>query len=180
MTEVHLKPFLRPKLHVLFVALNPAEQSNANGHYFSGDASRFFQLLHQSGLITSPVSKATADDVVFGSNRLNIGGSQFGVVDLVEDVVRSQSGRVSPTRRHVAILMERIQALKPRFACIMHWKVRAALNAHGGLTRPLSYGLGGALLPGSTTRFALNYFPNGNNIADEKKLAIFRQLKDAL
>jgi len=41
MNTVLLQPFLRPGLDVLFLALNPPVQSNTNGHYFSGDQSRF-------------------------------------------------------------------------------------------------------------------------------------------
>jgi G:T/U-mismatch repair DNA glycosylase len=180
MNDLRLKPFLRPDLDVLFVALNPAEQSNANGHYFSGDASRFFHLLHLSGLITCPVSKATADEVVFGSTRVNFDGCEFGVVDLVEDVVQTQSEKVHPMRGHVATLVARTRAFSPRYVCIIHGKVRKVLNEHGGLERPVVYGMNGALLPGSPTKFVLNYFPNGNNIADAKKLEIFRKLRSAL
>ena len=50
MTEINLRPFLRPQLDVLFVALNPPTQSNQRGHYFSGRGSRFFRLLCLSGL----------------------------------------------------------------------------------------------------------------------------------
>lgn len=49
LAAVKLRPFLRSRLDVLFVALNPPEQSNANGHYFSGSSSRFFDLLTGAG-----------------------------------------------------------------------------------------------------------------------------------
>lgn len=48
MNAVLLQPFLRPGLDVLFLALNPPVQSNTNGHYFSGDQSRFYDLLFKS------------------------------------------------------------------------------------------------------------------------------------
>ena len=71
MTEINLRPFLRPQLDVLFVALNPPAQSNHNGHYFSGRGSRFFHLLYLSGLITQDLPKETADTIVFGAVSRN-------------------------------------------------------------------------------------------------------------
>lgn len=115
MTVVNLRPFLRPDLDVLFVALNPPKQSNSNGHYFSGTGSRFFELLHKSGLLTKAVLKSNADEIVFGSTAVNYAGREFGVVDLVNYVVQTNSGQVRPTRKHVDTLLKHIRELKPRF-----------------------------------------------------------------
>src|SRR5262252_1159061 len=109
LTEVKLKPFTRHGLDVLFVALNPPEQSNSNGHYFSGDRSAFFKLLQHSGLITKPVDKAFADEKVFGSTGINYLNASFGVIDLVEDVVETDSGEVPVTADDVNRLLRRIR-----------------------------------------------------------------------
>lgn len=71
-------------------------------------------------------------------------------------------------------------SLRGRFVCVIHSKVRDALDSHAGLTGQLAYGICGALLPGSPTVFVMNYFPNGNNIPDEPKIEIFTALRDAL
>lgn len=180
MSSVNLKPFLRPNLDVLFVALNPPEQSNANGHYFSGKGSRFFHLLYLSGLLISDVPKNAADDMVFGSTAVTVGGLEFGVVDLMEEVVETSSARVRPERLHVDGLVSRVRTFDPRYVCVIHSKVRDALNASGCLVAPLSMGVCGALLPGSPAIFVMNYFPNGNGIRDNIKLQIFRELRDEL
>src|SRR5271165_5076860 len=180
MAEINLRPFLRPKLDVLFVALNPPTQSNANGHYFSGSGSRFFHVLYLSGLITKDLPKATADEAVFGSTTVNHKECAFGVVDLVGDVVETNSGKVRSTRHQVDKLFACIRELNPRFVCLIHSKVRNALNKSPELTRRIDYGICGPLLRGSETVFVLNYFPNGNNVSDEKKLNIFRALRDEL
>ena len=180
MTVVNLRPFLRARLDVLFVALNPPEQSNSNGHYFSGTGSRFFQLLFESGVITKAVPKSNADEIVFGSAAVNYRGKEFGVLDLVTDIVQTTSGQVRPTRQHVDALLKHIRELDPRFVCIIHSKVRDALAKHAHLSGPLIYGICGPLLPGSAASVVMNYFPNGNAIRDEPKLQIFRQLRDAL
>jgi len=180
MKVVSLSPFLRPHLDVLFVGLNPPEQSNSNGHYFSGTGSRFFQLLFESGLLTTAVSKANADAIVFGSTAVNYGSKAFGVVDLVRDVVQTNSGKVQATPQHVDALLKDIRRFHPRFVCIIHSGVKKALTKYADLAGQLTYGICGALLPGSATWFVMNYFPNGNNIRDEPKLQIFRDLRDAL
>lgn len=180
MVEVKLRPFLRPNLDVAFVALNPPEESNENGHYFSGRNSRFFHLLHISGLITRNVTKLMADGIVFGGTSINHKHAAFGVVDLIEDRVETSSSHVQAREKDVDLLIARIHQLKPRFACVIHSKVRDALKRHRDFKGPLEYGICGRLLSQSQTVFVLNYFPNGNNIPDEKKLEIFGALRDAL
>lgn len=180
MTEAKLRPFTRPGLDVLFVALNPPQQSNSNGHYFSGNSSAFFKLLTLSGLITEPVPKACADEKVFGTTEINHLGASFGVIDLVEDVVETNSAMLRVTKAHVNDLIRRIRDLNPRFVCVIHSKVRDALNTYGNLHRPLDYGWCGNILPDSNAGFVLNYFPNGNSIPDAEKIRIFGLLRDML
>lgn len=178
--RANLKPFLRPGLDVLFIALNPPQQSNANGHYFSGRSSRFFKLLYLSGLITIAIPQSEADVIVFGTNQMNYHGCAFGVVDLVDDHVETNSTLVRHTQTHADVLLDRIVALKPRSACVIHSGVRASLNESGKLIRPLDYGWCGPILAASETQFILNYFPNGNSIPDEPKLRIFADLRNRL
>ena len=178
--SVHLKPFVRPGLDVLFVGLNPSRQSNANGHYFSGAQSRFFHLLGLSGLTTQMVPKATADEIVFGGTSANVGGAAYGIVDLVDHLVETDSTRVRPTAAEVDRLIDRIVDNQPRHTCIIHSKVVAALDRWGGLTKPLTYGYCGQVLPNSTTEFVVNYFPNGNSVPDGVKLSIFIDLRKRL
>jgi len=180
MAIVNLRSFLRPHLDVLFVALNPPEQSNSNGHYFSGAGSRFFLLLHESGLIVRAVTKTHADEIVFGSTSVNHSGMEFGVVDLVPDVVQTDSGKVRPTKEHVDALLMNIRHFGPRIVCIIHAKVRDALVKHGGLAGPLNYGVCGAVLPACGALVVMNYFPNGNAVPDEPKLRIYRELRALL
>jgi hypothetical protein len=82
--------------------------------------------------------------------------------------------------RHVDLLFTRIRELKPRFVCVIHSKVRDVLNKNPVSMDRLDYGICGPLLRGSESVFVLNYFPNGNNVPDEKKLKIFGALRDEL
>ena len=180
MSQMKLRPFIRPRLDVLFVALNPSEQSNDRGHYFSGKQSRFFKLLGLSGLTVEEVDRTVADDIVFGGNALNYKGADFGVTDLVDDLVKTDSSDVVVERRHVDQLLARIRGFEPRFICVIHSKVRDELNRSGDLAASLEYGFCGQLLAGCKAEWVFNYFSNGNNIPDEKKLAVYRQLKEKL
>jgi hypothetical protein len=78
-----LRLYIREQLGVLFVALNPPRQSDSNGHWFSGKLSRFFDLLHKSGLITKSLQKDVVDEIVFGSSVSNYRNFEFGVIDLL-------------------------------------------------------------------------------------------------
>jgi hypothetical protein len=180
MVGINLRPFLRPGLDVLFIALNPPSQSNSNGHYFSRNGSRFFKLLALSGLITREIPNPCADETVFLTTEINCFGSSFGVIDLVDDQVETDSRRVRVTPRHVTCLLDRVRELDPRFACVIHSKVRDGLNRHGRLRSRLDYGECGAVVPDCKTEFFLNYFPNGNSIADELKIHIFQFLRGRL
>jgi G:T/U-mismatch repair DNA glycosylase len=178
-TQVNLRPFLRPGLDVLFVALNPPVESNDNGHYFSGAQSRFFNLLYRSELIVADLPKSNADEIVFGSTGANYKQCAFGVVDLIADLVRTNSQRVRPTRQHVDLLLKGIREFQPRYVCVMHSKVRNALNGHPDIAG-LKYGICGSILSHTESRFLLNYFPNGNNVTDKCKLQGFGALRRAL
>ena len=82
--------------------------------------------------------------------------------------------------RHVDLLFTRIREFNPRFVCVIHSKVRDVLNKNPVSMNRLDYGVCGPLLRGSESVFVLNYFPNGNNVSDEKKLTVFRALRDEL
>jgi G:T/U-mismatch repair DNA glycosylase len=180
LNRVSLRTFVRQGLDVLFLALNPPAQSNAKGHYFSGDQSRFFDLLFMSGLITEAVPKSRADAVVFGTTSVNYNHSAFGVTDLVSDFVQTHSGNVRPLREHVKRGLDEIRHSRPRFVCVIHSKARHALIRYGPLTHELECGMCGPILPACNTQFVLNYFPNGNPIPDAPKLELFSALKKAL
>jgi G:T/U-mismatch repair DNA glycosylase len=179
MAEARLKPYLRTDLDVLFIGLNPPEQSNSNGHYFSGKQSRFFELLAASGLITRRIPRACADETVFGTTEINYKGASFGVVDLVSGLVETKSEKVSVTREVIDHLVSQVRYVSPRFACVIHAKVWKGLNRHGGLVRPLSYGLCGLSLKNCATQFVVNYFPSAM-VSDDTKISIFRLLRDRL
>lgn len=176
----NLRPFLRPGLDILFVALNPPVQSNEKGHWFSGQQSCFFDLLFKSGLITEYVDKRVADVIVFGGTEINLRHANYGVVDLVGNVVETNSTNVKPTKQDVDRLIAQVLDARPKIVCVIHSKVRTALNRYANLARPLEYGNCGALLHGSGARFVLSSFPNGSNIPESQRLLIFGAMREQL
>ena len=55
-----LRDRVRPPVRVLFVGINPGIRSAAIGHHFAGYSNRFWKLLHESGLVSEPIT--TEDD----------------------------------------------------------------------------------------------------------------------
>lgn len=180
MPDSNLRQYLRPGLDILFVALNPPVQSNDNCHWFSGKQSCFFDLLYRSGIISEYVDKRVADDIVFGGTGINYQHANYGVVDLVGNVVETNSTKVKPIKQDVDRLVARILETDPRIVCVIHSKVRTALSRYGNLARPLEYGDCGALLHGSGTHFVLSSFPNGSNIPESQRLQIFGLMREQL
>ena len=182
MSESKLKSRVEKNLDILFVALNPPAQSNANGHYFSGSGSRFFKLLFRSGLITTEIDKSFADEIVFGSNKINFMNKEYGITDLVFDVIETKSTKVKPEQHHVERLYKIIMENSPRFVCIIHNKVLKSFNRYSKLylSDKLNWGNCGEAFRDCSSIIFCNYFPNGSNIPDPPKLKIFGELKSLL
>ena len=177
---VNLEPYLDYNLDLLFVALNPPVQSNNNGHYFSGKSSSFFKLLYESGLLTQEVDKSNADTLVFNGREFNYLNKRFGVVDLKENIVETNSNKVKTRMDDSDRLIDRIDKYKPRIVCVIHSKVRDTLNNNPRVTTSLKYGCCGKALSKSESIFYVNHFPNGNSIPKEPKLELFRQIREKL
>lgn len=179
-----LPSYLRPGLDVLFVALNPPSQSAANGHWFSGSGSRFFKLLHLSGLITCDVSKANADELVFGGTHYNHKRARFGVTDLRPELIETNSGRVQLGDPHLDAFIQSIRATEPRLVCVIHQKVWSHFNRsarrHSAVVEKIEVGVLSRPIAGCPSQFICNYFPNGNGYTDAVKIEIFKKLRDAI
>lgn len=170
--------YLRRNLDILFIALNPPEQSNNNGHYFSGNQSTFFKQLYLSGLINEELDKTVADKLVFGENKSNYKNKSYGIIDLVPKLAETNGGLVQVKNEDVALMIERIIKFKPKIVCILHSKI---MKSFARFTRiDLIYGYNGKLFDNSDTLFFCNYFPNGNNISSDRKVNIFKEIREKL
>ncbi len=154
---VNLKEYIHPEMDILFLALNAPEVSNANEHWFSRNLS-FWNLLYRTGLIILQVTLPTeGDTVVFGSNKINTEGMVYGVTDLNNEVVKTDSREVSIERRHVQRVLEILQTNSVAKLCLMHSKVGKAFRDSGFLKNSTGnrYGLIGYL--GTTAAYEVPF-----------------------
>jgi hypothetical protein len=170
-----LKPFLRPGLDILFVGLNPATVSSRKGHYFSV-RSAFWDQLFQSGLITQPVHKDSADFIVFGSTDVNRNEWNYGVTYLVSEWAESKSSLIRPSMSDCARLTGEIVQNRPRVVVLVHSKVRDCLGKSLAQARPIPYGHLGQWLPEVRSEFYAVPFPHGNSIRDDVKIGIYEEV----
>lgn len=174
-----LKPFIRYDLDILFVGLNPAIVSNHKGHYFSVKQS-FWTQLYEAGLITSRVDKDAADEIIFGDTKFNLNNFDYGITDLVTNIAESDSSNVKPTLYDCRNLEQIIREYRPKVVIILHNKVKKMF-----VTRFLkkgklksNYGNIGRLLNDCETIFYNIAFPHNNNIKDEEKIRLYREVKN--
>lgn len=138
--KVNLIEILHPEMDILFVALNPPEKSNNNGHYFSGSWS-YWNLLLKSGLIVHPVkSPLTGDDEVFRSNGINFKNQIYGVTDLCHDIVQTNSSKVTVNKLRVQRILSLLDTHKVKILCLLHSKVGKAFSRVQGIDRTKKYG----------------------------------------
>lgn len=143
MAKVKLQEILHPQMDILFVALNPPVNSNSNGHYFSNNLS-FWNLLFNSELIVKQVkSKLTGDDEVFRQNTINYKNANYGITDLVHDVVETNSNKVKVERARVERILKMVDTHTIKKLCIMHSSVGIAFQKAGLIKRNPNYGLVG-------------------------------------
>lgn len=147
-TKVQLNEYLHPEMDILFVALNAPDKSNKNAHWFSGNLS-FWNVLFNAGIITQPIKDVLEGDIkVFGSTEINFNNLQFGVVDLVQDIVQTDSSKIKTKDEHVQRILSIVDKHPTKKLCLMHSKVGKQFQKSGIIKRNIisrnnSYGLVG-------------------------------------
>lgn len=129
------------KTDILFIPLNPSEESSAQGHYFAANEIFWFSL-KKSGLIKTNLTRVGfknrkgkddflikiegryADTVIFKESSKNYNNFIFSINDLAPDVVCSKGEKVIITNKHILDMYELIKKLNPNIAVVMHRKVR--------------------------------------------------------
>jgi hypothetical protein len=136
-----LTPLINKKTDILFIPLNPPNGSAKVGHYFA-ENNIFWDSLYLSDLINEPpayvrfvtpdncnfivakIKDKFADEQIFKTRLYNYKYFGFSIHDIAPDFVCSESKKVHPQTYHFKILMDLLDKLKPKFAIIMHQKVR--------------------------------------------------------
>lgn len=180
MEQSTLIPFVRTNLHILFVGLNPAKGSSRNRHYLSVNQA-FWDQLYDSGLITCPIDKAEADEVVFGGTSINFRGWGYGITDLVPQVAESDSTNVKSTAANCECLKDIIFEKKPKTVILLHGKTRKHFLRFLGCPVPrANSGQLGKLIPHCPTMFYNIAFPHGNNWTSADKVFQYRNVRKYL
>jgi G:T/U-mismatch repair DNA glycosylase len=168
---VRLQEILHPKIDILFVALNPPDKSNKNGHYFSSSWS-FWNLLLKSGLIIQSVkSPLSGDDEVFRENAINYKNLIYGITDLCYDIVQTQSSKVFVNEKRVQRILSLLQNHKVKNLCLMHSKVGKAFEIILTINRNQKYGLIGRI--NDTNVFEMPF----HNASIKDKESYYKKLK---
>lgn len=164
---VNLKEYIHPEMDVLFLALNAPEVSNANAHWFSRNLS-FWNLLYRSGLINQKITDTKkGDETVFGSNEINFEGKVFGVTDLNNEIVQTDSRGVNVEQRHVNRILEILMKNKVEKLCLMHSTVGIAFRESQYLQKTTGnrYGLIGSI--GQTEVYEVPF--HNASVADKER-----------
>lgn len=140
---VNLKEYIHPEMDILFLALNAPQISNANAHWFSNNLS-FWNVLYNAGLISQAIFDCVeGDEKVFGSNKINFQNYTYGVTDLNNEVVETNSNKVIIEKRHLERIKKILENHKVARLCLMHSTVGKAFRNSGLLINTTSarYGL---------------------------------------
>lgn len=139
--QVNLTEYLHDEMDLFFVALNAPEESNNNGHWFSRNLS-FWNVLYDSGIITSSVFDPLMGDViVFGTNAINFNKMIIGVTDLNRTDVQINSKDVKTNLEQVRRIIEILDAKKVKRLVLMHSKVATEFEEANLITRNFKNGV---------------------------------------
>ena len=104
-----LPDYLAPGLHIVFVGINPGEQSARAGHYYANPRNPFWLLLHRAGL--TPRQLRPDEDHLMPT----LG---YGLTDIVKRPSRGMADlAASEFRQGRSILEEKLLRYRPRIVC---------------------------------------------------------------
>lgn len=123
-----LKDRIRPGVAVLFVGINPGVRSALTGHHFAGFSNRFWKLLHESRLVSEPISHEDDD-------RLPEWG--YGITNIVPRPTPGMDTlRAEEFVKGQAVLRRKILRYRPTIVAIVGVTVfRAMFPARKGAVR---------------------------------------------
>jgi TDG/mug DNA glycosylase family protein len=104
-----LRDYLREGLDLVIVGINPGTRSWATGHHYAGPGNHFWPLLHESGLVSEPLT--SADDA-------RVLEWDIGLTNMVERASPSVTDLSLDELRAGARALERkLMKYRPRVVC---------------------------------------------------------------
>ena len=166
-----LRDCIQPGLLVLFVGINPGLRSAQTGHHFAGYSNRFWRLLHESKLVSEPLTYR--EDRRLPEWRLgltNIIGRCTAGIDVLDP---------AEYRLGVARLKRKIRRYQPHIVAFLGVTIFRMLFApKEQLKGPLDLGVTTMQLAGAQIFLLPN--PSGRNAhySYRQMLTVFQALRD--
>jgi len=168
-----LRDCVQPGVLVLFVGINPGFRSAQTGHHFAGHSNRFWKLLHESELVSEPLTYR--DDRHLPEWQLgltNIIGRCTAGIDVLDPV---------EYRQGVASLKRKIRRYQPPIVALLGVTIfRMLFPPKEHVKGPLNLGLTTRQLAGAQIFLLPN--PSGRNAhySYRQMLTAFQVLRDKM
>ena len=166
-----LRDCIQPGMQVLFVGINPGVRSAQTGHHFAGYSNRFWKLLHESELVSEPLT--------YQEDR-RLPEWHLGLTNIIS---RCSAGidALDPAeyRQGVATLERKIRRYQPRIVALLGVTIfRMLFSAKDQPRGRLDLGPTTAQLGGSRVFLLPN--PSGRNAhySYRRMLTAFQALRD--
>jgi TDG/mug DNA glycosylase family protein len=166
-----LRDCIQPDVLVLFVGINPGLRSAQTGHHFAGYSNRFWRLLHESKLVSEPLTYR--EDRRLPEWRLgltNIIGRCTAGIDVLDP---------DEYRRGVASLKRKIRRYQPHIVALLGVTIfRMLFSPEEQSKGPLDLGVTTMQLAGARIFILPN--PSGRNAhySYRQLLTVFQALRD--
>ena len=166
-----LRDCIQPDVLVLFVGINPGLRSAQTGHHFAGYSNRFWRLLHESKLVSEPLTYR--EDRRLPEWRLgltNIIGRCTAGIDVLDPV---------EYRRGVASLKRKIRRYQPHIVALLGVTIFRMLFSPEEQSKG-PFDLGATTMQLAGARIFLLPNPSGRNASYSYRqmLTAFRTLRD--
>jgi len=166
-----LRDCIQPGVLVLFVGINPGLRSAQTGHHFAGYSNRFWRLLHESKLVSEPLTyqedRRLPEWHLGLTNIIGRCTAGINVLDPVE------------YRQGVASLKRKISRYQPHIVALLGVTIfRMLFSPKEQLKDPLDLGMTTMQLAGA--RIFLLPNPSGRNAyySYRQMLTVFQVLRD--
>ena len=168
-----LRDCVRPGVLVLFVGINPGLRSAQTGHHFAGHSNRFWKLLHESELVSEPLTYREDRHLPEWQLGLtNIIGRCTAGIDVLDPV---------EYRQGVASLKRKIRRYQPPIVALLGVTIfRMLFSTKEDVKGPLNLGLTTRQLAGAQIFLLPN--PSGRNAhySYRQMLTAFQVLRDKM
>ena len=166
-----LRDCIQPGVQVLFVGINPGVRSAQAGHHFAGYSNRFWKLLHESELVSEPLTYREDQRLPeWHLGLTNIIGRCSAGIDVLDP---------AEYRQGVAILERKIRCYQPHIVALLGVTIfRMLFSAKEQPRGLLALGPTTAQLVGSRVFLLPN--PSGRNAyySYRQMLTAFQALRD--